>query len=83
MIGRLLHVLCAETFLSQPVSPLSGYTQPSYFQLMSGKYIYENVFRAYGIIFHSMNSINTKYVVLQKCRSWIMLFGGQNRRRVV
>ena len=48
MIGRLLHVLCAETFLSLPVSPLYGYTQPSYFQLMSGKYIYENVFRAYG-----------------------------------
>ena len=48
MIGRLLHVLCAATFLSQPVSLLYGYTQPSYFQLMSGTYIYENVFRAYG-----------------------------------
>ena len=43
MIGRSLRVRCVATFLSLPVSLLSGYTLPSYFQQMSGMYIYIRV----------------------------------------
>ena len=84
MIGRSLRVRCVATFLSLPVSLLSGYTLPSYFQQMSGMYIYIKVGKVKDtLLSHSLNSINTEYVNVQKCRAWFMLFGGQDRRCIV
>ena len=83
MIGRSLRVRCVATFLSLPVSLLSGYTLPSYFQQMSGMYVYIRVGKVEDLSFHSLNSINIKYVNVQKCRAWFMLFGGQDRRCIV
>ena len=84
MIGRSLRVRCVATFLSLPVSLLSGYTLPSYFQQMSGMYVYIRVGKVKDTLsFHSLNSIHIKYVNVQKCRAWFMLFGGQDRRCIV
>ena len=35
------------------------------------------------LLFHSLNSINTEYVNVQKRRAWFMLFGSQDRRCIV